>query len=910
MTSTSNWFFIDENGTFRLPSPGSTSSLYLPLVNRAGLMSCVTPDLQGDIKTGQHSFLTRPVSVEDLHESRAARNFWVVIDGFQPWSATGSSALQNATRYQEKGNEQVELEAGILWQKITRYHPGSGMTAVATSFVPQNSDQVELLKVTLTNTGSNPLQFSATFAVPIFGRSADQLRDHRHVTSLLNVIEVTDHGVVVQPTLQFDETGHHPNQTCYAVLGSEGDSTPPEEIFPLVDQFIGEGGTLDWPECVVNTNLSPFRPGQILRGSEALGGLRFKKHSLNGGDSVSFIIILGISNDSTRIGEWVKKYCRESQFERYFEENAANWKNTLDQVRIKTASTRLDNWTRWVSLQPILRQLFGNSFLPYHDYGRGGRGWRDLWQDILGLLLMQPENVGELLESNFAGIRFDGSNATIIGHEPGEFIADRNDIPRVWMDHGAWPLFTTQLYIDWTGDLEFLLHKQPYFKDHLTHRSLKLDPNWSADQGTRLKDRQGGLYLGSIFEHLLIQNLVQFFNVGDHNCIRLEGADWNDALDMAAQQGESVAFTSFYAGNLSILAQLAELLKQTGKQDVTLAEELTLLLDSLYEPIDYDGVAEKQDRLTAYFNATQSQVTGKQIQIELSLLASDLQEKASWMKKHLQDQEWIDAGDQGWFNGYYDNQGNRIEGIFDNTIQMTLTGQVFPLMFEISTEQQAQAQIASVNQYLYDPQIQGVRLNTEFKYHTEDLGRVFGFAYGHKENGAMFSHMAVMYAFALFQRKFYRTANQLLDNLYQQCQDFSSCRIYPGIPEYIDPSGRGRYPYLTGSASWYILTLISQVFGIQGRKGNLYIRPALNTSWLDKNGQASVQTQFAGRQLRFVIHNPSLLEPDQLVVERIERNNRVLPSSTQEDGLLINRQVIQKFSEKTWHQLDVYLGEG
>jgi len=30
---------------------------------------------------------------------------------------------------------------------------------------------------------------------------------------------------------------------------------------------------------------------------------------------------------------------------------------------------------------------------------------------------------------NFAGVRIDGSNATIVGRQPGEFKADRNNIP-------------------------------------------------------------------------------------------------------------------------------------------------------------------------------------------------------------------------------------------------------------------------------------------------------------------------------------------------------------------------------------------------------------------------------------------------------------------------------------------------
>ena len=57
----------------------------------AGLLSAITPILHGDIKTGQNEFLTLPVSAEDLHNTRSARNFWVYVEGKGPWSATGSA---------------------------------------------------------------------------------------------------------------------------------------------------------------------------------------------------------------------------------------------------------------------------------------------------------------------------------------------------------------------------------------------------------------------------------------------------------------------------------------------------------------------------------------------------------------------------------------------------------------------------------------------------------------------------------------------------------------------------------------------------------------------------------------------------------------------------------------------------
>ena len=46
------------------------------------------------------------------------------------------------------------------------------------------------------------------------------------------------------------------------------------------------------------------------------------------------------------------------------------------------------------------------------------------------------------------------------------FIADRNGIARVWMDHALWPLITTSLYINQTGDIEILKKQVPYLKMH------------------------------------------------------------------------------------------------------------------------------------------------------------------------------------------------------------------------------------------------------------------------------------------------------------------------------------------------------------------------------------------------------------------------------------------------------------
>jgi len=211
------WKFIDSNGTFELAAPHHSSYLYFPLVNEAGMMSAITPQLHGDAKAGQHTFLIPPATAEDLHNTRPDRNFWFYIEGTGAWSATGNSAVQNAQRFSGADREEVTLHAGFLWHKVIRQNKNIGLRAEITNIVPPTSDQVELMQVRITNISDHIINFTPTAAIPIYGRSADNLRDHRHVTSLLHRIKCIDHGILVHPTLSFDERGHHPNHLTYAV---------------------------------------------------------------------------------------------------------------------------------------------------------------------------------------------------------------------------------------------------------------------------------------------------------------------------------------------------------------------------------------------------------------------------------------------------------------------------------------------------------------------------------------------------------------------------------------------------------------------------------------------------------------------------------------------------------------------
>ena len=842
--------FLDDDGTFTLNDPEAVSCLYFPLASEAGLKSAITPGLGGDCKLDQETFLLEPVSSENLHASRSTRNFWCVTEE-GCWSAAGASAQQEADRFTEKQDE-CALTVGLMWQTVCRESKQLGLQAEITSFVPPQ-DNVEIMEVQLTNTGTVPRNVTGIAAIPIYGRSADNIRDHRNVTSMLHRLQTTEHGVLVKPTMSFDEKGHRENHNIYYVLGSTGAGEKPVAFYPTVDSFLGEGGTFLKPRAVYE-GAAGVPAGTEIAGREAMGGIRFPAVTLEPGQSTEYIVLLGVSEDEAEIDRILSSFHTVEQVRAALSVTRAHWQEQVN-VRYHTGDPNFDRWMRWVSFQPFLRRIYGCSFLPHHDYGRGGRGWRDLWQDCLSLLLMAPQNVGEMIRKNFGGVRVDGTNATIIGAGDGNFIADRNGIARVWMDHALWPLMTTKLYIDQTGDLNILNSPAPYFKDPQALRGTGIDQDWNDAYGNRQRTESGEVYQGTILEHLLIQHLTAFYEVGEHNIFRLRGADWNDALDMAAEHGESVAFTCAYAGNLRDLAGLLRRLTKEG-DTVSLLEEIQELLAG--GPAIYPDIPAKTAILERYTRRCIHNVSGRTIRVSLRELADNLEIKADWLMEHIRRQEWISDGENGWFNSYYDNHGRQVEGVQpDGSVRMMLTGQVFAIMSGTATDTQVEAVARSADRYLYKKEAGGYRLNTDFHELKFDMGRMFGFAYGEKENGAVFSHMTVMYANALYRRGFVREGYRALQSLADTALDFRTSRIFPGIPEYFNADGRGMYHYLTGAASWYMLTVITEMFGVHGEGGDLVITPKLVREQFDERGEAAIDFSFAGKQFHAVIVNPA-----------------------------------------------------
>ena len=182
---------------------------------------------------------------------------------------------------------------------------------------------------------------------------------------------------------------------------------------------------------------------------------------------------------------------------------------------------------------------------------------------------------------------------------------------------------------------------------------------------------------------------------------------------------------------------------------------------------------------------------------------------------------------------------------------------------------------------------------------------MFGFAYGSKENGSVFSHMAVMYAYALYSRGFVKEGYKAISTLYKQASNFEGSRIYPGIPEYFNQKGRGLYNYLTGAASWYMLTVLTEMFGLKGDLGNLLIEPKLMACQFDEKGNAEITSYFARQKITVIYENAEHKEIGDYEVEEIYIDEcKYFWNSTQPS---IEKEVLESLDQKKEHIIRVKL---
>ena len=186
-----------------------------------------------------------------------------------------------------------------------------------------SEEKVELTKFEITNTSDKAQTITSTVAIPMYARSASNIRDHRHVTSLLYRTFTVKNGIMIYPTLTFDERGHNKNKIFYGALAKEevnGEMVSPVSFCPVTEEFIGRGGNFENPYYVVKNQPLPYKAGEEVDGYETVAAIRFADCTLEPGETRTYIVALGYGESEAEITELSKKYLIKKHFDKYLEE--------------------------------------------------------------------------------------------------------------------------------------------------------------------------------------------------------------------------------------------------------------------------------------------------------------------------------------------------------------------------------------------------------------------------------------------------------------------------------------------------------------------------------------------------------------------------------------------------------------
>lgn len=100
------------------------------------------------------------------------------------------------------------------------------------------------------------------------------------------------------------------------------------------------------------------------------------------------------------------------------------------------------------------------------------------------------------------------------------------------------------------------------------------------------------------------------------------------------------------------------------------------------------------------------------------------------------------------------------------------------------------------------------------------------------------------------------------------------------------------YHYLTGSASWLMMTMVIECFGVKGDYGKLCLEPKLVADQLDQSGKLGIRLFFHGVEVHVVYQ---ALEQKEVYtkVKELRLDGEVLPGNSVDVQLLDNKKTVE-----------------
>ena len=102
-----------------------------------------------------------------------------------------------------------------------------------------------------------------------------------------------------------------------------------------------------------------------------------------------------------------------------------------------------------------------------------------------------------------------------------------------------------------------------------------------------------------------------------------------------------------------------------------------------------------------------------------------------------------------------------------------------------------------------------------------------------------------------------------------------------------------------------MLTMITQVFGVQGDAGNLILYPKLLACQFDKDGIATITTSFAGKKLTITYVNKNFKDFGNYTIVSAVCDTKSIPVS-EDSYLVLPKKSLSRMSDKP-HKVTVTL---
>lgn len=245
---------------------------------------------------------------------------------------------------------------------------------------------------------------------------------------------------------------------------------------------------------------------------------------------------------------------------------------------------------------------------------------------------------------------------------------------------------------------------------------------------------------------------------------------------------------------------------------------------------------------------------------------------ASEMNEKVNEHFWAN----NWFARGITDDG-RIFGIAnDKEGQIYLNPQSWALLSGAATQEQKEKMIEAVSDRLMTPH--GVMmLAPSYTSMVDDIGRITQKHPGVSENGSVYNHAAVFYAYSLYQVGEFNLAFDVLQKILPLDKK-NSGQLAIFVPNYYrgafhqfpEEAGRSSQLFNTGTLAWFYRCLVEELCGLKGGSGVLNIAPKLPSS-LHKISGVRI---FRGADIHFDIEKSNKVKQIKTYIE-----NNIVPNN-------------------------------